>query len=247
MNGNTIPEQRVNKLGHTVTKHVRAQKAAAPVSVPTVSLPPSQDHERRLDELATRLYDEFTKGAKQKPHMMRRVVLNVTNLLREMNMATLERIESVEPRHTEVLLNMLLAMRDERTVNDFLILADVMADDGVDDIVADHYLRSLVHYEELVPQGEDGEYPDERRSQCIAIVRTVHQLSISGMGIFVAAEDGGTGFAYIKDDALRELLLSEEVDREAIVQVIVESGIFDAEQVKSLAGTVHPSLLNGAL
>jgi hypothetical protein len=246
MNSNTIPEQRVNKLGHTVTKHVRAQKAIAPVSVPNVSPPPSDDHERRLTDCATRLYEDFNKGAKHQSHTMRRVIVNVTSLLRDLDMATLERIESMDPRHTPILLNMVLALRDERSINDFLVLADVMADDGIEEIVVNHYLRSLVHYQGLVPQGEDSEYPEERRSQCTAIVRVMHHMNRSGMDLHVEAENG-TGIAYIKDDALRELLLSEEVDREALVHVIIESCVFDADQVKNLAETVHPSLLSGAL
>lgn len=246
MNGNTVPEQRVNKLGHTVTKHVRAQKAPAPVSVPPVSPPPPVDHVQRLTDCATRLYIEVNRGAKRASNVERRVITNIRDSLGGLNVATLERIEVMDSRHTHTLLNMVLSLRDERVINDFMVLADVMADEEIDDTWTNHYLRSLVHFQGLVPQGEDNEYPEERRDQCIAIVRVMDHMRRCGIDLHF--DDGSSsGAAYINDDNLRELLISGEGDREAMVRVIIESSVFDADQVKSLAETVHPSLLGGAL
>lgn len=247
MGDNLVPERRVNKLGHVVTKHVRATGADSPKSkLPTV-LPLSGVRTVRINVMATRFYDRYAAGLGHSPQETDRFKSKIINGLREFSDLTLDRLEGVQPPVGGVVAGFLLAKHDEHTVNDFLAVLEVFKREQMTQTAMEQYLWSLRVCEELIPQGDNGEYPVERGEQCVALVRVMrHMEQKQEYRLFLRGEDG-MDYPFLSDDKLRQLVIGAGPDREAIVEMILERGILDADHLVELSSGVHSSLAEGGL
>lgn len=243
MNSSLTPEQRVNKLGHVVTKHVKTQVLPAGRKLPAVSLPAS-DREQLLTKCASRLSQGFNGDMDPTSPQ----TLHIRRILSTLTSDTIRRIDALDPRRAVLIVGVLRSRDsgDDHVVNDLVALVDFFEENHMLGIETNHYLETLAHFDDLVPQDEDGHCPDERRDQSIAVITVARHMRRRGM-MPVTRDADGKQISFIKDDKLRELLLSGEHNRDAVVRIIVERHIFNADQIVELMEGVPPSLLEGSL
>jgi hypothetical protein len=78
---------------------------------------------------------------------------------------------------------------------------DVMERDRLTSSDIESHLWSLRVCEELVPQGEDGEYPAERGEQCLALIKVMRHLFWKQSDLLVRmGDEQGKQYPFIGDD-----------------------------------------------
>jgi hypothetical protein len=247
MGENLIPERRVNKLGHVVTKHVKATRVDSSRNNLPMVLSLSGVRAVRINVMATRFYNRYAAGLGHSPQESDRFMVKIINGLREFSDLTLSRLDEVQPPVGGVIAGFLLAKHDEHTVNDFLAVLEVFKREQMPQTAMEQYLWSLRVCEELAPQGENGEYPEERGEQCVALVRVMrHMEQKQAHRLFLRGEDG-MDYPFISDDKLRQLVIGAGPDREAVVQLILDRNILDSDHLVELVSGSHPSLVEGGL
>jgi hypothetical protein len=145
---------------------------------------------------------------------------------------------------------------DDQMVSDFLPNAGVLqGDDAVNSSQLNtitRYLQVLKHYDGLAPFGE--QHAAERAQQVSAILKvTTHVVSNGSqdirraMSLDVEGDEGYRTVVYVNDDKLRDLLLGSAYDREAVVGIITQRNIYDADHIISLLDGVATPLTTGSL
>jgi len=248
MSNELIPERRVNKLGHIVTKHVKAPRgdSAKNAKLPMVLLP--VDREKKIAVIAEQLDSRYAKIAVSTSSETPTVKERIESAMRELSDLTLDRLEGVRLIGRGVVARMLLEKEDEYTINDFIAVADEMERSVMPKSQIEQYLRSLRLTSELCPQGENGEYPAERGEQCLALVKVMKYMEDRQFyRLFIRDKMYRVEYPYISDDKLRQLVINAGADREAVVNLIIDRGLLDADHIQELVRGTHSSLLEGTL
>lgn len=248
MSSGLNPERRVNKLGHVVTKHVRATGDGAKVVKMPIILSTTGDRMARVTILAVRFYGRYAVNLDHPPHEARRFREKIRSALAEFSDLGLSRVETMRSAADGALAGLLLARHSEQTVNDFLAVVDVMERERMSQSQMEQYLWSLHLTKELAPQGENGEYPEERGEQCLALIRVMrHMHWKQDESLILLDDEHGMEYPFISDNKLRGMIIGAGADREIIVQLVLERNILDADQLAELCSGVHSSLVEGGL
>jgi hypothetical protein len=202
----------------------------------------------RINVMATRFYDSYAAGLGHLPQEAAdRFKAKIINGLREFSDPALDRLEDVQSPVGGVVAGLLLAKHDEHTLNDFLAVLEFFKREQMSQTVMEQYLWSLRVTDELVPQGENGEYPEERGAQCVALVRVMRHMEQKQVYRAFRRGEDGMDYPFVSDDKLRQLVIGAGADREAIVQLILDRNILDADHLVELVSSTHPSLVEGGL
>jgi hypothetical protein len=211
-------------------------------------VPPISDkREPRVSLLTDRLYDKYASHLGYTPQKNKLLTDRISTGLSGFSDLALTRIEGMHPAAHSALAGLLLEKHDEHTINDFLAVMDVMKQERMTQGEMEQYLWSLRVTDELVPQGENGEYPIERSEQCLALVRVMRHMEKKKSYRLFLRDGAGLEYPFISDDKLRQLVIGAGDKREMIVQLILDRNILDAEQLRELCSEVHPSLIEGGL
>lgn len=118
--------------------------------------------------------------------------------------------------------------------------------------VIDEYLRPFPHYKELAPIG--AEHATERAQQTAAILRVTFHVKAIGspelrraMVLDVKGDISECRLPYINDEKLRALLLTSAYDREAVLDIVTQRNIYDADHIIALLDGISAPLATGAL
>lgn len=248
MSKELVPERRVNKLGHVVTKHVRTSDGSAKSSklLPTV-LSLAGDREMKLTILTARFAGRHVAISGLSILEAPSIRPNIRSVMSEFSDLTLGRLESIRPNVDGVIAELLLAKHDEHTINDFIAVVDVLERSLMPMSQIEKYLWSLRVTSELLPQGESGEYPSERGEQCIALVRVMRDMEQRQLDRLFRRDEHVSEYPFISDDNLRRLVINAGPDRESVVSMIIDRELLDADHITELVKDVHPSLMEGGL
>lgn len=246
MSNGLTPERRVNKLGHVVTKHVRSA-VTGPVAVNLPMVVSSLgDRPEKVSALTERFYDRYSANLDYSIQQGRLFKDKINAVLSEFSDRSLSRLENAQTSGDGPLAGLLLEKHDECTINDFLAVMSIMERDRMTSSDIESHLWSLHECKELVPQGEDGEYPVERGEQSLALVKVMrHLLWEQPDSLALLCGEQGMQYPVMNDDKLRKLVTG--ADREVIVQLILDRNIVDPEQLMELSSSSHASLVQGNL
>lgn len=248
---NLIPTPRTDKNGRTITRHMKADNTAAPVGkIPPVTTQPST-RSQYLTSAAKVLRDAITNGS----YLLSvdRCLNSAEPVLATLSNATLERIHN-HPWSTRAAEN--FAMRlgegwDETMANDCMATSaalDLTNEYGMDSM---HLFAWRYLYPELCPSNNDGDYPEERLSQLVALHRIVTYMEekTTLQPYFTDEATGEIKGLYINDAELREFVLYPQAPytREAITEMVVTNGTFDVARIKAMIDSNSPSLSSGVL
>ena len=136
----------------------------------------------------------------------------------------------------------------ETNVIDYIHVISRLGDD-MNDIAIGH-IAAFGHYSGLVPYAFGEPYPSERISQTVAILRVIKHLERNDIDMWVWDDEGegSASYPFIHDSNLRDLVLNSGEHREAVVSIITERSIFDADEISEMiALDNHTALLGGTL
>jgi hypothetical protein len=146
---------------------------------------------------------------------------------------------------------------DEQKISDYLSNAyDLQGDSNMTNSnslnVIDGYLMMLSHYKELAPLG--AEHAVERARQTAAILKVTFHIKATAtpeirqnMILDIKGDIRDYHLPYINDDKLRALLLTSTYDREAVLAIVTQRNIYDADHIVSLLDGISAPLVAGAL
>lgn len=233
---NLIPEHRVNKLGHTVIKHVRpdaAAKTGAGASIPRVSTLPTLPHIRLGETLTNSGLGVYRPGLNEKiakimspedagrmTDFMKRPHGNLTasSMSRELTVA----IEN--PKVGKALLK-----RIETHLDDMLALDP------------DDYPFSLM-------TGLQDYKKKYTREQEFALLRAANAASRLNDGIVPSNVPFPMQGYSLRDAKLRDLVASRPDRIDEIVEIITKHGISEGDPVAAILDSgLHSELQDGAL
>jgi hypothetical protein len=151
----------------------------------------------------------------------------------------------------------IFSLWDDQMVSDYLSNAYLLqGDSGMTtsynlDIIAG-YLRVLPHYKELAPLG--AQHADERAQQTAAIFKITFHVKATGspelrraMALDIKGDIRDYSLPYINDDRLRALLLTSTYDREAVLNIVTQRNIYDADHIVALLNDISAPLVTGSL
>lgn len=255
---NLIPTSIVDKNGKQTTVHKKQQRtvAARKLPAPAVKKPLKA-------ELVASSADQFAQEYvdSQGPSINRDAAYamihrDVLNGLKKCSMETLLKISgpTMNENRRSVLANGLGDGWDEAMVNDFMNVVPIFEDNGYYYKQMKDFLIGLEYVKELDGMNR-GKYPEERASQTTALIKVLAHMdknphNIQGLDPWEQfhLEDYFEEAPYIKDEKLRKLILSPDYDREAIVDIITERSIFDADQIIAMLEIRESGpLMTGAL
>lgn len=195
------------------------------------------EHERLITEVAETISDSTTHD-----------VVSIREAIKSFSPATLNRITGFGLRdwqREELLGGMIFFGWNESCANDYLSMSPIGMSCTLSDI--DKHIDALRFYEGMVQQSGET-YPEERADQIVAIVRVLLQMHERDENILVPFNDGGTWklLPYLNYAPLRDLLVHSP-QRDAVVKIVIERDIMDAELITEMISTASPSLIEGTL
>jgi hypothetical protein len=114
------------------------------------------------------------------------------------------------------------------------------------------YLRTLKHYSELAPTGE--QHATERSRQVSALLRfTIHAVTHahptvrSTMNLDIKGDARYYHLPFINNAVLRGLLIHNTQDREAAIDIVTTRNVFEVEHIIVLLDTASAPLSSGSL
>lgn len=142
---------------------------------------------------------------------------------------------------------------DETPLNDYLHLRDAIKDERISRSDVQFFITPLKYYAELIEM-TDGHYPEERASQVRAVFTVMRHAymnphDVPDVDFWKEIEIDGEldEIVYMKDEGLRELLLTSGYDRETLVNIITTRSIFDPKVLVELLESGPVSLSDGNL
>lgn len=171
--------------------------------------------------------------------------------LKDCSAETIQRITGpgMTSDHRLILVNGLSDGWSEDTINDFMHAASVMEDTGMYYKEMKEYLISFEYYSDLAPT-KGGHYPQERADQITALTKVLRHMfknphNRPDIDMWKEFENDGEWeeVPYLKDDKLRALLLTSGRNRDAIIDIITERSIFDADQIVGLLNMSDSTVL----
>jgi hypothetical protein len=151
----------------------------------------------------------------------------------------------------------IFSLWDDQMVSDYLNNAYLLQGDSamtstssLDTISG--YLRMFPYYTELAPTGS--QHAAERAQQTAAILKIAFHIKATGspelretMVLDIKGDSRDYRTPYINNEKLRGLLLNSEYDREAVLNIVLQRGIYDGEHVTALLATESHALGSGLL
>jgi hypothetical protein len=252
---NLIPTPIVDKNGKLTTVHKKTQVTVSHKALPSVALPkPNNLANVAAHRIAQEWADSQSMGAMSAiiyETAFEFAFKDALAGLKNCSPETLQRITGpgMTGDHRLTLVNGLGDGWSEETINDFMHAASVMNDTGMYYKEMKDYLISFEYYSELEPT-KGGHYPEERAHQITAITKVLRHMhtnphNISDIEMWHEFYNDGEWeeVPYIKDDKLRALILTSAHDRDAIVDIITERSIFDADQIIEMLSANDTSAL----
>lgn len=173
--------------------------------------------------------------------------------LRKFSNATLERIQNHPWNRSAASTVTFGAARKwtETTVNDYMAVARALK-------LTEGYAISIMQtdswnlYPDLHAPNNDGEYPEERLSQLVALYRITQYMEDHEDDLDPYWYDERSRepvAAYLHMDDLREFVLhpEEPYKREDIVDTIIMNSVFDVDRIKAMLDSGSASLSSGVL
>lgn len=247
---NLVPTQRVDKNGRTVTRNM---KAAAPAekepALPAVSLnkpvarSEAEDHALNVS-IASQTLWEYLPGYAPGTNLPDRS----TEALTGYSDATLHRVINFPwSKHSvKDFIHKISKKWNETTANDYMEVTAAMNSLGIDTLHAASWHRYDLH-----PANNEGDYPEERLSQLVAIVTVVEHMQYGAFDFDPYWSNPVTDdieSTYLPQDDLREFILHPgPYNRDDIVDVILSHDAFDAERIKAILDFDVQPMKNGIL
>lgn len=134
---------------------------------------------------------------------------------------------------------------DESSTNDYLSMSPVGVADTLYDI--DKHLDALKFYKGMVQQSRNN-YPSERAEQIVAVATVLLHMQNRGDNMLVPFRDDGSwkSLPYINHAPMRDLLV-DSPHRNAVVKIVTERDITDADLIVTMLESGSPVLIEGAL
>jgi hypothetical protein len=240
---NLIPTPIVDKNGKRTTVHKKAQGPASSKTIPSVALPQPDNFVLPAAHLLAQAYADtqsIQPGVQERAY--KHTLDDMSMAMEYFSPETLQRITGTK-LHINIKIALVNGISDdwkEETVNDFLCAAEVMNGVGMYHKDMQAFAAAFKRYTGLKPF-ENGHYPEERASQITAISTVIQHMlenphNLSDIDVWEEFMDEGewVEVPYLKDAKLRELIVTSEKDRDAIVNLITERSIFDADQIIEL-------------
>ena len=136
---------------------------------------------------------------------------------------------------------------DETKANDYIAVTDAL---NLDEGVRMFQHESWKHYPDLFPADNEGDYPEERLSQLVALYRVTKHMDDKGLEPYYDNDlNNDIDSTYVEHDELRDFLLhpEEPYKREDIVHVIITNSVYDPDRIKAMLDNGTPSLTSGIL
>lgn len=249
---NLIPTPRTDKNGRTVTRHMNPQSTSTTknTAIPVPAMRAPKDHSAIVRDAAQTIIDLL--GAKHPQGIPVKTLNKITAALRNYSDATLERIQqhdwtSKSVDHFSVGIT---NTWDETKVNDYMAATTALSEYEPDGAPPLHY-NSWQHYPELHPANNNGDYPEERLSQIVALYRVTEDMIANDKDPYYWGElTNDIEFTYLdEDDQLRDFLLhpGSDYNREDITRIITTHHTYDPSKIKAMLALGVPSMTSGVL
>lgn len=111
------------------------------------------------------------------------------------------------------------------------------------------HIRAFEHYAGLIAHTIGEPYSAERAGQIAAIFRVTSHLQRNGVNVWQKHVEANAdrSYLFIHDSKLSGLVLNSGLNREAVVRVITERNIIDADEIMSIIESTTPLLSVGSL
>jgi hypothetical protein len=214
------------------TKPATAAKIKAPL--PAVVAP--QNTEQLLDDVTSLLAEPFIWKSNHPEDNAGLIFDTHRHNLSSFSPETLLRIKNKGLNETRAMqiADLINNGWGEAETNDFISLVDFFDQEDFYGGDVLWFMEYLPHYEGITPATAN-DYPEERSSQINAIVAITYDMQLTNNSFLKAIKlkPGSPESPAVPDD-LYELLLNPEYDREAVVRVVRERSVYDAETIKHL-------------
>lgn len=247
---NLTPTPRTDKNGRTVIRHMKPQTTTkSNTMIPPVSSPALQSRDARITAAVRKIDQAIAAPGAPEPHP--RVFEKITRALNTYSDATIERVQqhSWGPA-TAVHFNVgVMNTWDETQANDYMMVSNALTEEAPDGIPPFHY-DSWKHYPELHPANNDGDYPEERLAQLIAIYRVIEDMEEQGYEPYRMNELTSDADSYfLSNDQLRNLICNPGHPHtpEEVARIITTHHVYDPERIKSMLDLENPSMSSGVL
>lgn len=245
-NRHLVPTPRTDKNGVTVIRHMKGNLAGALATpqIPPVTVLAAPEYGAVLSAAAYAI----TAKLDAREAMTSLYYGVVKDIIKDYSPHTLQALTALTEDdwkawavHTGLMKNW-----KETAVNDYLHLADFFRAHGIADDMHG-YLNSFRYYEDMCPQ-RDGDYPEQRREQCEAVIELVEHMGNVMFEETISYMEHRVLVPYIRDEKLRKLILTSE-NRKKAVLLIKQRNILDADMIRELIDNDAdaPALIEGVL
>lgn len=256
------PTPRVDKNGRVVVRHMKADSDSGTrpkKSLPVPAVVPQQDT-TDLVENASAAIEVLTATAREAMRVEvdfstteeTLIIKDKLPLLNEEEHETIIEWAGNENASRLWILHEHL-LRDDNILfaKDFLHLCDFLEEQEIEEVIFSDYVRGFQQYKNLHPIAEDGSYPETRLEQCKVLTRVLLTMVDMVDGGHLREEDvradSEPWTPFIRDERLQNLLLKEDTDVPAVMKVITERRIIDADHIQAILTRDVKALGDGIL
>jgi hypothetical protein len=247
MTRNLHPTPRTDKNGRTVIRHMKPEATSKnSTTIPPISLKPTTDRNEFILEIAhviSSAHSPFNLGQHPKEQ--------ITKALTPFSNATLEKIQQSKWTASKV-NDFTWGIRnvwDETGTNDYLAVSEALAKEEPGGVPVLHY-SAWVEYPGLHPANNEGDYPEERLSQLLALYHVLNDMLDQDEYADEWDEiDGGPEEPYLAPTPFRDFLINPgpNYNREEIVRIITTHHTYDPERIKAMLSFEVQPMNNGVL
>lgn len=243
---NLIPTPRTDKHGRTVIRHMKPQAAAKNANIPHLMLKAPKDRDVLVAGITQTLSTAMTP-LDLSMHPKAKIIKALTPF----SNATLNKIQQCEwtSSKADAFTCGIRNSWDEARTNDYLAVSEALTKEEPDGIPVQHY-STWIEYPELHPANNEGDYPEERLSQLLAIYHVINDMFDQDEYADEWDEiDGGVEEPYLAPTPFRDLLLNPgpNYNREDITRIITTHHSYDPERIKAMLDFDVQPLIAGVI
>lgn len=244
---NLIPTPRTDKNGRTVIRHMKPEPTAKSAStIPPLTLNTTTDRNALILDITHAI------SAAQTPFQLsQHPKAEIIKALKPFTNTTLEKIQQFK-WNAEKSNTFTFGIRnswDETKTNDYLAVSEALSQEEPDGVPIEHYTTWGV-YTELHPANNEGDYPEERLSQLLAIYHVINDMFQQDEYADEWAEvDGDFDEPYLARTPFRDFLLNPGPDynRDDVLRIITTHHTYDPDRIKAMINLNNPSISGGIL
>lgn len=250
---NLTPTPIVDKNGKLTTVHKKTQVPTSSKALPSVALPKPDNIVNTVSHrLAQEWADSQSNNGLDHERAYNFALQDSREAFGKCSPETIQRVYGPEmtPGLRLSLINGLSDQWSEGNINDYMSIAQAADELEMYYKEVKLFLAAFEYFKEIDPY-EGGPYPEKRAKQVDALTRVLwhmyrnpHNLpDIDIWEEFKDKHDEWEEVPYIKDEKLRALILTSGHDRDAIVEIITERSVFDADQIMEMLSANDASAL----